>query len=141
MAQGEYSAGKEARLFLQRRLRECPVAVEQLIAEARSEDISRRTLYRAAKRLGVVNRAAWALPGEPVPSESEGRAVALAPVTNDTLETVIVAETDPRIEEFVADIRRREGLGQRRGPLIHRIRKVLGAETADAVRTKLEGEK
>ena len=47
-------------------------------------------------------------------------------------------ETDPWIEEFVTDIRRRGALGQRRGPIIHRVRKQLGAELADAVKAALD---
>ncbi len=182
MRYGSYRAGRQAETFLRRWLEQGPVAVSQLEAAAGQERISRATLYRTAKRLGVERTVTeggklWALPEsapqqatgqreEPVRdrtpggnsppvqnrtpekesgvvaavAQSEGRAVALAPVPSGTPETVIVAETDPRLEEFVADIRRLMSRGQRPGPIIHRIRKQLGPELADQVKAVLDAD-
>jgi len=132
---GPYRAGRQAEEFLLCRLRRGPVAVSQLEAAAGQERISRATLYRTAKRMGVVRMSAeagglWALPDEPTPMESEAPAVA---AEDD------VAETDPRVERLVAEARGLMSRGiMRREVIVHRIRRAWGAELADQVKAVLE---
>ncbi len=138
---GPYRPGRRAETFLRERLAWGPVAVSQLKAAAREEMIVRSTLYRAARRLGVVRTSTeagklWALPAEPVAVEREG------PVSNEMPEEVEGAESeatelDPRIEQLVAEVRRRMSRGQRPEALIHRIRKSWGAELADQVKAEI----
>ena len=139
---GPYRAGRRAETFLRERLAWGPVCASEMEAAARQEMIVRSTLYRTARRIGVVRTSTeagklWALPAEPVPAEREGQAKAVAPVANGISADGDLVGLDPRIEEFVADIRRRMSLGQRPGPIIHRIRKTLGAELADAVKAEI----
>ena len=127
---GPYRAGRRAETFLRERLAWGPVAVSQLEAAAREEMIVRSTLYRTARRIGVVRTSTeagklWALPAEPEPPESA-----------EPLDGA-VAETDARVEQLVAEVRRRMSRGQRPGPIVHRIRKALGAETAAAVKAEI----
>ena len=151
---GPYRAGKQAEEFLLRRLARGVVPVAQLVDEAEREDIAPATLFRAARRLGVAKPACWALPESSLKRttegskeqaasvEAEGQAKALAPVSNGTSEEVEAAESeatelDPRVEQLVAAARRLMARGQRASSIIHRIRKSLGAELADAVKDEL----
>ena len=114
-------------------------------AAAREERISRATLYRTARRIGVVRTSTeagklWALPAEPAPAEREGQAKAVAPAVNGISadgDVAQVAELDPQIEEFVAAARRLMSRGVRREAIVHRIRKAWGAELADAVKAEI----
>ena len=149
MARGEYSAGEAARLFLLRRLQAGPVAVEQLEAEARREGIARRTLFRMRRRLGLVNRRAWALPAEqsapqqatvereepvrnrtpvpdgtpvgfPTPVENSTPGQNLPPETESGV-VAAVAETDPRVQRVVAEVTNLIAGGLGREIAIHRV--------------------
>ena len=92
--------------------------VEQLEAEALREGIARRTLYRVRRRLGLVNRRAWALP-ESVPQQAIVEAEEQA-VAEEAQRQAAAAETDPRVDRAVAEVSKliAEGLG--RDIAIHR---------------------
>ncbi len=104
MRSGPYKSGKRAEAFLSQRLAGRAVPVSQLVAEAEQEGIVPATLRRAAKRLSVTKLVCWALPDE----QATGQVVAA------------VADSDPRVEQAVAEADRLIDGGMPRDNAIHR---------------------